>query len=305
MDEHSLRCFLTLCEEMNFGRAAERMNMTQPPFSRQIKMLEEKLGVVLFERSTRSVRLTVAGEILLPGIRTWVQTATELLSTAKQVALGELGVIRLGFTAGASYEFLPRMVELVRDHLPGVSLKLEERPTYDQIDAIQNRRLDIGIVRYPRSSQGLSLTRAYCEKLKIALPKTHPLAKTSGPVALGALHNENFLLYTPDSNEYLHAITSTLLASAGIIPANVQYIRSIHTILPLVALSIGIAIVPESAAKMTVENVCIKDIEHGPSSVTADLYLVHHPDISNPSALRLLSIWANHPSNVLRGGDVT
>jgi len=130
---------MAVVEDLHFGRAAQRLSMTQPPLSRQIRLLEHELGVKLFERSSRSVQLTSAGRIFLPEARQMLQLAVGATVTAKRVARGEAGTITLGFTAGSSYAFLPRLAMIVTAEMPDVDLILPEMPTAQQMEAARGR----------------------------------------------------------------------------------------------------------------------------------------------------------------------
>src|SRR5215204_2890283 len=152
-----LRCFLAIAEEMHFGRAAARLNMTQPPLSRQLQHLERALGVDLVERSSRFVQLTAAGKAFLVDARHILRASEEALLTVRRIAQGEGGVITLGFVPATSYSLLPRLVAFILRELPHVQLVLKEIVTLDQVDAFNNRRIDAGILRTPVDSRGLAL----------------------------------------------------------------------------------------------------------------------------------------------------
>src|SRR5690606_25154416 len=124
-----LRCFVAVAEELHFGRAAQRLNMTQPPLSRQVQLLERILGVVLLDRTSRSVRLTPAGRSFLIEARRILRLAETASLTTRRIASGEEGRVAIGFTAASGYSFLPQLVELSRTRLPGVDLALREMVT--------------------------------------------------------------------------------------------------------------------------------------------------------------------------------
>ena len=135
-----LRCFVAVAEELHFGRAAARLNMTQPPLSRQVQLLEHALDILLLARTSRSVQLTPAGRAFLPDARRILQLADGAGLTARRVARGEAGSIMLGCTAAASYGLLPRLVAFTTAQMPGIDLVLKEMVTAEQMEALAVRR---------------------------------------------------------------------------------------------------------------------------------------------------------------------
>src|SRR5690606_10746921 len=144
-----LRCFTTVATELNFRRAAERLNMTQPPLSRQIQLLEHHLGVALFTRSTRSVALTAAGRAFFIEAQNLLERAQQAAAAAKRFAEGDIGSVTISFVGSAVYEFLPKVIAEARLRQPHVKICLEEMNTYQQHEAMRARRIDLGIVRSP------------------------------------------------------------------------------------------------------------------------------------------------------------
>ena len=147
MDLHQLRCFVVLAEELHFGRAARRLNMTQPPFSRQIQLLEKSLGGALFERDNRHVRLTFLGEQLLGRANQLLQQAEQFTFTAQSCLNGESGTLSIGFTAVFSWAFIPALLKNLHAALPGLNIHLHENVSNKQIIAIENESIDVGFVR--------------------------------------------------------------------------------------------------------------------------------------------------------------
>src|SRR6201746_1209699 len=131
-----LRCFLAVAEDLHFGRAAQRMNMTQPPLSRQIQLLEHELGVTLFERTSRAVKMTPAGRTFLPEAKQMLRLAEGAIVSAKRVARGEVGPVTVGFTPGSSHAFVPRLVAAAMEKMPDVDLVLREMDSAHQMEAL-------------------------------------------------------------------------------------------------------------------------------------------------------------------------
>ena len=178
-----LRCFLAVAEDLHFGRAAQRMNMTQPPLSRQIQLLEHELGVTLFERTSRAVKLTPAGRTFLPEAKQMLRLAEGAIVSAKRVARGEVGPVTLGFTPGSSYAFVPRLVAAAMEEMPDVDLVLREMDSAHQMEALAAGRLDAGAVRLPVDRRGMELACVMREQMLLAVPEGHALAEGKAPVA--------------------------------------------------------------------------------------------------------------------------
>src|SRR5438067_1458922 len=164
-----LRCFVAVAEELHFSRAAERLNMTQPPLSRQIRLLEHHVGVGLLERNSRNVRLTAAGKAFLPEATRILRMAEEAAFTARRAARGEQGSLAIGFTSASGYSLLPEVVRRVRERCPGVSLNLKELVSTAQVEALNAGEIDLGLMRpHPVNSELESLPLA-TEALMLAI----------------------------------------------------------------------------------------------------------------------------------------
>src|SRR4051812_41937705 len=249
-----LRCFVAVAEELHFGRAAARLNMTQPPLSRQIQVLERVLDVQLLERTSRSVRLTAAGRSFLPEAQHILRLAETATHLTRQVAAGRAGVLKLGFTAASAYDFLPRLVTACRASLPDVTLSLREMVTKDQVEGLLSGQIDAGLIRPPVTHPDLDAVRALAEPLIAAVPEGHPLAARR-TLALSDFADEPFISYTRHEAHYFHDLILTLFAEAGVQPRLLQQLTQIHSILALVRASLGVALVPAAAERLRFEGV--------------------------------------------------
>lgn len=280
-----LRCFTVLAEELHFHRAAQRLNMTQPPLSRQIQMLEHELGVGLFRRSSRLVELTPAGKAFYLEARRLLLIAENAKVIAQRVARGESGLVTLGFTAASSYAFLPRLVALAKEKLPEIDLVLREMVTLDQIEAMRSGRIDLGFLRPPLNRYGISGKRILREPLLLAVPRAHPLAG-GGEVHLDDLDGQPFITYSPVEGRYFHDLLAGLFRSAGVAPIYVQYAIQTHSILALVNAGIGLAVVPDSARNLHPEGVVLREFPPEAKAHT-ELFLAWRDDNENPAAIVL------------------
>jgi DNA-binding transcriptional LysR family regulator len=156
-----LRCFVTLAEELHFGRAAMRLNMTQPPLSRHIQVLERVVKVELFYRSSRSVRLTAAGAAFLAEATRIVEMADSAVMTARAAAEGQQGMVALGFTAASGYSFLPSFMGHTQQTMAGVRFLLKEMVSGEQIENLLTGRIDIGLLRPPVRRAELAPCRCF------------------------------------------------------------------------------------------------------------------------------------------------
>lgn len=280
-DLAQLRCFTSLAAELNFRRAAERLHMTQPPLSRQIQLLEHQLGVALFIRSTRAVALTAAGRAFLIEAQALLEQAHRAAQTARLTASGEIGNVNIGFVASAVYDFLPRVVAQARRERPGVRIALYEMSTFEQLQALHARRIDLAIVRAPLNQAGLVSECLVREPFILAVPSEHPLTHAAS-VELAALQGQPFIMYSHAGWLPFNELLTGMFRSTGVQPDYVQSIGNTLTILSLVNAGMGMALVPRSASAMSFERLCWRNIEL-PTGVHSELHLVWRDDTDNPA----------------------
>lgn len=249
-----LNAFVTLAEELHFGHAAARLNLTQPPLTLAIKELELEMGAQLFERTKRSVRLTAAGAALLPEARALLAQAERLPGVAQAAAAGIAGELRLAFVSIVDYSFLPDLLREYARAYPGVRVQLREATTDVQLADLLERRIDVGILlgpiadTLPRNADNGQLVyrRLVVENLAIALPENHPKAAGTGPLALAGLAQEPLVCIPRQVAPRLYDAILGACAAAGFSPRIAQEAIQMQTIISLVAAGIGMALVPES-----------------------------------------------------------
>lgn len=178
-----LRGFVAVAEEQHYGRAAQRLNLTQPPLTRQIQGLERTLDVRLFDRTGRGVRLTAAGGVFLEHARRVLALLEVAPEATRRAADGTTGTLRLAFTAIGAYAVLADFLTMVGKRTPGVTAELTELVSPAQFEALANLEIDIGLVRPPIPEQFESLL-VHSEDLVLAVPASHPLALGDGAVSL-------------------------------------------------------------------------------------------------------------------------
>lgn len=247
MELRHLRYFLAVAEELNFTRAAERLGISQPPLTQQVKALEAELGVTLLDRSAYRIELTDAGRMFAAEAARILGDARSAMQAARRAATGVTGRVRVGFTESASFNSLvTSTLRAFRSDFPAVEVSLEEHPSTDLIAALRESRIDSAFVRPPvPTRRGLTLDLLEKEPLLVAVPSTHPLASRKD-VELGSLAAETFILYPRAVRPGLADTVVAACETAGFTPKVGQYAPQLSSTINLVAASLGISIVPDS-----------------------------------------------------------
>lgn len=237
-----LFAFVAVAEELHFGRAAKRLQMAQPPLSQQIRRLEKELGVQLFERNTRSVRLTSAGESFLQPVRTVIEDLDTAVRVARAAGRGEYGRVSIGFAGASSHETLPRLTRAVRAAHPGIELVMTGQ-TYANVALarVADGSLDLGFVRLPVTQPGVAFRVIDEEELVCALPSDHPLA-ARGSVPIEVLAGEPFVAFPANTGSTVRDAMVGACEAAGFNPRVVQEAPDSYTILALVAAGVGVTL---------------------------------------------------------------
>jgi len=285
-----LRGFVAVAEEGGFGRAAERLHMTQPPLSRQVKQLEILLGFELFARTTRAVKLTAAGVVFLDQARRLLRLADTAPLTAQRVAHGAAGRIRVGFTAVSALNVFGDWISAAHRRMPDVELMLTEMVTAAQLDALFAGDLDIGFVRGAPRSAMLGSRRVYREPMVVAVPVGHPLTARDSPPTLADLVDYGIITYTPADAQYYYEFTVSLFRDAGLTPNYVQYVSQVSSQLVLVGAGLGIALVPRSAERLRPRRVAILAIADHPVERQAEMHVAWRADSDNPALAPALAL---------------
>jgi len=276
-----LRCFVAAAEELHFGRAAQRLNMTQSPLSRQIQLLERILGVTLLERTSRQVSLTPAGRVFLIEARRIVRLAESAALSARRVAKGDAGRVAIGFTAVSGYHFVPQIVAQARASLPNIDLELREMVTGDQVDALLTGLIDIGFVRPPLQRPELESFCVLNESLVVALPAGD--ARQSEAVLAPADFDEQpLIMYSRQGAGYFHEMLTRLFEDQQVRPVLIQHVTQIHSMLGLVHAGLAAAIVPESATGLHLMDVQFRRLATEPER-PVELHLAWRRNNANPA----------------------
>ncbi|MDR5711751.1 LysR family transcriptional regulator [Nesterenkonia flava] len=281
------RAFVAVAEELHFGRAADRLHMTQPPLSRQIQKLERALGVVLLLRESRGVRLTEAGRAFLDECRHLVTKAEQAPRQARLIAAGEVGLLRLGYTAGSAFSILGPLVASIREELPGVAVELDEMVTARQLGDLRSGRIDIGLARPPFDADEVESTLLLTEALMVAVPGDHPLALRDAPISSSELRGEPLIMHSPEQARYFRDLVTGLM---DVRDDQISHTSSqVLTMVALVAAGQGLALVPESARRLGMAGVNILPLRESPVDLV-QLHAVWRGDSTNPALSTVLPL---------------
>ena len=257
MELRHLRYFVAVAEELHFTRAAERLHIGQPPLSLQIRLLEEEVGARLLERSRRWVRLTEAGRLFLDDTRRILALAEEAGSTARRAERGELGTLRIGFTASTPLtDVFNRVVNAYRKQFPLVTLTMTDLPTLRQVEAIRDRTIDLGFIRPPEGAvpHDIDIATLQHEPLVLVAPLHHPLLDTDA-VEIRDLAAYPFVTFLPEAGTGIQPQVLRLCREAGFTPDIALQAGEGSAIIGLVAAGCGISILPKSFSAIRVRGV--------------------------------------------------
>ena len=259
------RQFVTVAQELHFGRAASRLHMTQPPLTQAIAQLEKLLGVRLFERTKRSVQLTESGLALLAQAQALLSQSQGLVLEARALASGESGRLRLGFVSTVGYSLLPQWVRAFRERYPSVALELMEATGDTQLELLQQGKLDAGFMLHSPGfvPLGLQSRLLASEPLILALPEAHPLAHAP-VIQLAQVLAEPLILFPRRILPSVFDALFSMYHANGYTPVVAQEAIQMQTIVNLVSADLGVAWVPESVRQFQRSGVSYRVVKTGP-----------------------------------------
>ncbi len=247
MDLRQLKYFVTVAEELSFVRAAQRLHMSQPPLSQQIKALEEELGVELLSRTRREVKLTDAGRVFLAESRELLEKAQAVAHRTRQAAGGEQAILRVGMATSALFHVLPQLLDRVKARLPGVAMTITDMNSDEQVRSLTVDRIDLGFIHARPDIRGLARCNVVSDSFAVALPAAHPLVDHCG-LALRDLQDEPMVAF---SRDHAPALFDALIASCqqeGFSPRIAHVARHPASVLQMVQLGLGVSILPRAYA---------------------------------------------------------
>ena len=255
-----LRYFVAVAEELNFGRAAGVLNLSQPPLSKQIKDLEIELGTALFLRTKRHVELTTAGHELLPYAKDILRMAEEARARVRKASAGDVGTLAVGFTGTTIFD-LQAIVRMFNQAHPDVEIVLRRMGTTDQRSALKDRSISIGHLILPLPDLSLEVLPIRTDPFVVALPSTHSIAQGTEPINLSSLVRENFIITPRDAGTSYHDAVLSLCLQGGFVPRiglEMDYIESIPA---FISLGMGVSLVPVSLSNIKIQGVVYKTID--------------------------------------------
>lgn len=288
MELRHLEAFVVVAEELNFRRAAERLHVSQPPLSQQIKRLEREVGVPLLHRTTRHVELTAAGEAFLGEVRKGLAAVHAAPVVARKAATGQIGSLRLGFSGPTSYEVLLLLVRKFRERYPQVRFDIIS-PLYggELVERLCRQELDAGLLRLPVPTEaGLSVREVQRHPLVVAVPTGHAFAGAE-PIALEQLRDEPIVTYPTGRGSVVNQVVQAACLQRGFSPHFVQEAPDTHTILSLVGAGSGVGLVPASAGHLELPGVALVPLSDAP---IIPLALAWRTEDTNPALHALVEL---------------
>ena len=290
MELRHLRYFIAVAEELHFGRAAERLGISQPPLSQQIQALEEEIGARLFERTNRRVELTDAGRLFLDESRQVLAQVDKAVLLARRAHLGELGELKIGFTSSAPFtSTIPSSIHAFRKAYPDVHLDLQEMSSRQVLKALLEESLQVGVIRPLALPDAVHWVELFREPLVAVLRADHPLAAGSEDgLAIAALAEEPFVFFPRSYGTGLYDQVIALTRQAGFSPRIAQEASEAMTIIGLVSAGLGVSILPASFRRTRVDGVVYRTLSD-PEATTA-VWLVRRQNEGSPLALSFIDL---------------
>ncbi len=290
MELRHLRYFVAVAEEEHMSRAARRLNIQQPPLSKQIQLLEQELGVTLFLREPRKITLNAAGKVFLSDARRVLAMVGELVDRVRQFSLGQEGSVRVELTSSASMNALAlSILDQFRRAYPLVSLKTEEGANHDLLYLVEQERLDVAFVRSETNRYPSLTSRTLLdEPMSVALPSDHEMAQLM-EIDLEALATMRLVLYRQANGSGIGDMLVAAMARRGLAPNIVEEPQRILGALSLVASGFGVSPVPRSIEALQLPNVVYRPLA-GEGNFTVPLNLTYRKNILAESVKRFLSI---------------
>lgn len=282
-----LEYFRAVAEELNFGRAADRLFISQPGLSRQIKQMEEILDVLLFERTKRHVELTAAGMYLKSEVDYIFNHLQLTKSQLREIAAGNVGELRIGFLGSAAHTVLPELLVKISQTFPGIRTNLEELSNASQVEMLEKDKLDLGFVRLARVPDTLQMKMVQQDTFSLVLPLRHRIEAEKFK-HIGQLKDENFILFSQDYSSVYYDKIMSICEDRGFSPRITH--KSVHalTIFKLVEAGLGVAIVPSSLKEGY--DLKVKFVELGNIRQKTELYAVWKRGNRNPALGKALEL---------------
>ena len=288
-----LRYFLAVAETLHFSRAAKRLGIAQPPLSQQIRRLEQLLGHALFERTTRGVTLTLAGQLLAKRAQSTMEKVDEDLAQVRRLGRGEEGTLTVGFSGSVMFTELPAAIQSYRRRYPKVELRLRELVTTAQIAALLNGTLDLAFLRDGDPTEGIRMTTLLKEKYVAVLPEAHPLAKRRS-LSVKALEGEPFIMFARHMGPLAYDRTIACCERSGFRPNIVQDAPQWLTLVRLVAAGLGVSLAPACVSRVSMPGAVYREVN---ASCQTSIDLGLKAGVESVLARNFIDIASQHLAN--------
>lgn len=284
-----LEQFLVVVQEKHFGRAAERLGMSQPPLSQSIQRLERAVGTRLLDRGPGGVRLTAAGRVFASDAQRLLDLRSAAVARARRVANGLEGDVRIGYVSLLSHLYLPAVLRAAAEQLPGLRVHLHHGSSAGVVDLVRTGALDLGFLRDPsRLSEDLVGMVIATERIGVAVPRDHRLSG-AGSVDLAELAEEDFVLPDPTALPFLAQQLQLVCHEAGFTPRGVAVADDLSGLFSYVAAGLCVSLVPEGMRHLAVAGVSVIALRGRASALDTAVHAIHRPD-ADPAVVRLLDV---------------
>ncbi|OZI37483.1 hypothetical protein CAL29_03490 [Bordetella genomosp. 10] len=286
-----LRQFIAVAEELHYGRAAARVGIAQSPLSQAIQKLEAHVGTPLFVRNKRSVALTPAGAVFLEEAYQWLRYETVAIQRTLGASSGGTGQLAIGFIGSVGYGFMPELISRFRLEYPQVRLRVVEMTTKDQLEQMQGRALDVGMLRTPLPVAAPQIQTRFYQRdvLVVALSRSHPLAGRKR-IDLRELAGESFISFSREKVPAAHAQLISVCGAAGFYPNIEQECSQIASVICLIAAGLSVALVSGNLTSLMHPKVCYVPISNRTSALDQEVSIAWRRNDANPALHSFLEV---------------
>lgn len=288
MDIRQLKYFVAVAEEGNIGRAALRLHVSQPPLTRQIQQLEEKLGTELFVRTPKGVQATTAGLFFLEGARSMIALMERTVERTQRAGQGQLGRLDVGIFGSGTLDVIPKLLQHFSRLFPDVRVVLHTMNKIEQIEALRQRRIEVGFNRLVADMPDIASELVKREELLVAIREDHPL-NTQAEIGLDSLADQSMIVFPSGSRPNFIDHVYQLFKADGLLPTVTQEVGDAATGVALVAGGLGVCLVPESTTNLRIPGVVYRPIARHPKA-TVDLSCIYRRAEQSPTLRALLDI---------------
>jgi DNA-binding transcriptional LysR family regulator len=291
METRLLKYFSVLAEELHFGKAAKRLYISQPPLSRQIRGLEEELGVRLFNRTKRNVQLTSYGKYLQEESHKLFNQIDVIKNHLQSMKDGVSSQVKISYVGDFMYSIFPEILSRLRKNYPKIQTVLSESDTESQIPSLLAGLVDIGFIRTPVEAKGLSIKRIYEESFSLILSKSHPLASRK-KIPLKEMADEPYVGLSPRCSPAIRNSVISICSKAGFFPNVIHAVSQINSIVKLVENNLGYSIIPSGIKEAFNQKVKFFELDDYPER--AELSLVYNPKQIDETSMKVVTLILSH-----------